>query len=447
MLTIGTQQTRTCGGLDRRGFLRVGGLTTMGLGLPQLLAAGSAQPAAGRKDVNCILLWMGGGASNIDTFDMKPDAPVENRGEFRPIASKLSGLPVCEYLPQMAKLMDKVCLLRSVTHTESGDHVAAVHYMLTGYPQRPDPTGQPANSLIHPSYGSVVSRELGWQNGLPPYVVMTGKAAPYTGAGYIGSAFNPLTIKDDPNEAKFSVRDVTIPEVVGADRTSRRRSMLAELDQWQRLTDRKLGSLVDRDRFYQQAYDLITSSAAKKAFQIDEEPASVRDRYGRHRFGQSALVARRLIEAGVRFVSVETHWWDTHQNNFKDLRESRLPNLDQWWSALLEDLDQRGLLSNTLVVWMGEFGRTPTVNGQAGRDHWAPTNAICLSGAGIKHGTIVGQTDSKCAYPVGTSHSTHDFAATIYRLLGIDSTKEYLTPDGRPVLINYHGQPIHEVMT
>src|SRR6185295_13182225 len=154
-------------------------------------------------------------------------------------------------------------------------------------------------------------------------------------------------------------------DVVGTERTSRRRTMLSELDQWQRLTDRKLGALVDRDRFYQQAYDLITSSAAKRAFQVEEEPTAVRDRYGRHRFGQAALVARRLIEAGVRFVSVETHWWDTHQNNFKDLKESRLPNLDQFWSALLEDLDQRGLLATTLVIWMGEFGRTPKVNGQA----------------------------------------------------------------------------------
>ena len=306
---------------------------------------------------------------------------------------------------------------------------------------------QPANSLIYPAYGSVVSRERGWQNSLPPYVVLTGKPAGYMGSGYLGSAYSPLTIKADANEPKFAVQDVSIPDVVGADRTSRRRTMLSELDQWQRLTDRKLEPLVDRDRFYQQAYDLITSSSAKRAFQLDDEPAAVRDRYGRHRFGQSALLARRLIESGVRFVTVETHWWDTHQNNFKDLRDSRLPNVDQFWSALLEDLDQRGLLKTTLVVWMGEFGRTPKVNGAAGRDHWAPTSTICLSGAGVKHGTIIGQTDGNCAYPVGTSHSTHDFAATIYRLLGIDSTKEYLTPDGRPVLINYHGKPILEAMS
>ncbi len=430
---------------NRRDFLRIGSLPLLGLSLPQFLQARASQSSAS-KDVNCILLWMGGGPSNIDTFDMKPDAPMEIRGEFKPIATNLTGVSICEHLPLMAKRMDKICLLRSVSHSESGDHVAAVHYMLTGYPQRPDPTGQPANSIIYPAYGSVISREKGWNNALPPYVVLTGKAAPYTGAGYMGSAYDPLTIKGDPNDPAFSVQDVTIPNSIGADRTRRRRSMLEAVDTWQKQMEKPSGVLAERGRFYQQAYDLITSAAAKKAFNLSEESDRIRDRYGRHRFGQSALLARRLIEAGVRFVSVETHWWDTHQDNFKDLKGSRLPNLDQWWSALLDDLADRGLLDNTLVVWMGEFGRTPTVNGQAGRDHWAWANAICLSGAGVKMGTVVGQTDRKCERPNGMTHTTHDFAATIYRLLGIDCTKEYVSPDGRPLLINYHGKPIEQVL-
>jgi hypothetical protein len=451
MLSFGAAPARTCQGIDRRAFLRVGGISLFGLSLPQLLAARAARAAAEGasppgRDLNVILLWMGGGPSNIDTFDMKPEAPVEIRGEFSRIATNLPGLEVCEHLPRMAQQMDKVCLLRSVSHSESGDHVAACHYMLTGYPQRPDPTGQPAGAVIYPAYGSVVSREKGWKNSLPPYVILTPEAVPYTGAGYMGSAYNPLTVKADPNAADFSVQDVSIPSVVGPDRTARRRGMLAALDRWQRQNEAGVGALAERNQFYQQAYDLITSPAAKKAFNLEEEDAKLRDKYGRFRNGQAALLARRLIEAGVRFVSVETNWWDTHQDNFKDLKGSRLPDLDQFWSALLEDLHERGLLETTLVIWMGEFGRTPTVNGRGGRDHWAWANAICLSGAGINMGTVVGQTDRRCERPVGTTHSTHDFAATIYHLLGIDRTKEYVTPDGRPLLINYHGVPIAEAL-
>ncbi|MFO0805908.1 MAG: DUF1501 domain-containing protein [Gemmataceae bacterium] len=428
--------------VDRRTFLRVGSVSTLGLGLPQALAAKAAHPA-GTRDINVILLWMGGGASNIDTFDMKPDAPAEIRGEFKPVATNLPGVRVCEHLPLMSRRMDKVCTLLSVSHPESGDHVAAVHYMLSGYPQRPDPTGQPANSLIYPAFGSVVSKEKGWQNAMPPYVVLTGKAAPYTGAGYLGTSYNPLTIKNDPGDPAFSVQDVTIPTAIGLDRTKRRQSMLETVDAWHKQTD---GTVGERGKFYRQAYDLVTSPAAKRAFNLKEESDKVRDRYGRTRHGQSALLARRLIESGVRFVSVETAWWDTHQDNFKLLKDSRLPDVDRWWSALLDDLDERGLLETTMVIWMGEFGRTPTVNGQAGRDHWGWANAICLSGAGIRMGSVVGKTDRKCERPAGTTHSTHDFAATVYRNLGIDGTKEYLTSDGRPILLNYHGTPIDGVL-
>jgi hypothetical protein len=444
MLSFGSVPSRTCGGMNRRSFLRVGALAGLGLTLPQLLQSRAANPLA--KDLNVILLWMGGGPSNIDTFDMKPDAPAEIRGEFKPIQTNVNGVQVCEHLPLMSKKMDKLCTLLTVSHPESGDHTTAVHYMLTGYPQRPDPTGQPVNSVIYPAYGSVISKEKGWQHSMPPYVILSGKPAAYTGAGLIGSAYNPMTIKADPNDPAFTVQDVTIPPAVGGDRTRRRQGMLDAVDTWQKQNEKSSGLLGERNRFYQQAYDLITSPAAKKAFNLSEEPDRVRDRYGRHRHGQSALLARRLIEAGVRFVSVETAWWDTHQDNFKDLKGTRLPNLDQFWSALLTDLEQRGLLETTLVIWMGEFGRTPTVNSQAGRDHWGWANAICLSGGGVKMGSVVGKTDRKCERPAGTTHTTHDFAATIYTLLGIDLKKEYVTPDGRPVLLNYHGTPIEGVL-
>lgn len=445
MFNLGTQSASFCRGVDRRTVLRVGSLSILGLSLPRLLAA-RAQDAAPRRDVSCILLWMGGGPSNIDTWDLKPAAPSEIRGDFRPIPTVVPGLDVCEHLPLMARQTDKICLLRSVTHTESGDHTAAHHYMLTGYAQRPDPTGQPAGSIIYPAYGSVVSHELGWRHDMPPYVVLTGERAAYTGAGYLGSAYNPLMVKADPNDAKFAVDDIAASELVGDGRAARRRAMLQALDDWQRQAEQVPGLLADRDQFYQQAFHLITSPAAKKAFRLEDEDPALRDRYGRHRYGQSCLLARRLVEAGVRFVSVETNWWDTHQDNFKDLKGSRLPNLDQFWSALLDDLAERGLLETTLVVWMGEFGRTPTVNGRAGRDHWAYTNAICLSGAGVKQGVVVGQTDARCERPASTAYSTHDFAATIYHLLGIDGNKEFVSPDGRPLLINYHGTPIADAL-
>src|SRR5262245_16413258 len=449
MFNLGHQVGATCGGPSRRSFLKIGGLSLFGLSLPRVLEARAAQAPASRKDVNCILLWMGGGPSNIDTFDMKPDAPAEIRGEFKPIASKVHGVRVCEHLPRMAKQMDKVCLVRSVSHAESGDHVAATHYMLTGYPQRPDPTGQPINPLIYPSYGAVVSREKGWHNALPPYVLApSGKGIGYHGPGYLGPAFGPLSVPGDPGSPDFKVEDVSIPDAVGVARTARRRTMLEALDRWQRQNDRTAEVIGERNRFYQQAYDFITSPAAKRAFRLDLEPDRVRDRYGRNSYGQACLLARRLIEAGVRFVTLNTGAWDTHQDNFRSLRENvqLLPGLDLYWSALLEDLSQRGLLDSTLVLWMGEFGRTPKINGAAGRDHWAYTNAIGLSGAGIKMGSVVGQTDRRCERPVGTVHTTHDLAATIYRVLGIDAGKEYRTPDGRPVLINYHGKPIAEAL-
>jgi uncharacterized protein (DUF1501 family) len=435
-----------CDGLSRRACLRVGTASLFGLSLPRVLAAEAEQPAAARKDVSCIVLWMGGGPSNLDTFDMKPDAPAEYRGEFRPIASNVAGLDVCEHLPLMARHMDKVCLLRSVTQEPAhSDHVAAIHYMMTGYPQRSDPSGQPINSTIYPSYGSVISRERGWRNSLPPYVLLS-KGVSYHGAGYMGAAYNPLTVGSDPSDAKFSVKDVSIVDSIGAERTERRRGMLAAVDRWQRQTGGAAGDVADRNRFYQQAYDLITSPAAKRAFRLDDEPAELRDRYGRTRDGQACLLARRLVEAGVRFVTVPVGSWDTHQDNFKRLKGELLPPLDKCWSALLDDLAQRGMLSNTLVVWAGDFGRTPKVNGAAGRDHWSWCSVLGLSGAGVNMGTVVGRTDKLCDRPVDAVYNTHDFAATIYHLLGINGAKEYRAPDGRPHLVNNNGRLIREAL-
>jgi len=436
--------SRNCEGLHRRSFLRVGALSLFGLSLPRLLEAQAKAGAAQGKDINCILLWTDGGLSNIDTLDMKPDAPVEYRGEFKPIGTNLPGVHVCEHLPLMSQRMDKVCQVRTIMHTGS-QHAEACHFMLTGYPQIPDVAAQPVGSTVYPMFGSVVGREQGWKNGLPPNVQFSAGGIKYSNAGYMGSAYNPLMVRADPNQADFSVQDVTIPAAIGADRTMRRRRMLDRLDSWQRQTEATSGAVLDRNEFYRQAYDLITAPAAKEAFRLDAEPAELRDRYGRTREGQSTLLARRLIEAGVRFATVEFNGYDTHADNFKRLKDPLLPTLDRAWSALLDDLRDRGLLETTVVICAGEFGRTPKVNGGAGRDHYPMANCIGISGAGVAMGSIVGQTNDKCERPVGKSHSTLDYAATVFKLLGIDDTKEYTSNDGRPILINGGGKAIDEV--
>ena len=441
-----TQPSRNCEGLSRRVWLQVGSLGLFGMSLPKLLQAEQAQPAVARKDTNFILLWTSGGLSNIDTLDMKPDAPVEYRGEFKPIATNLPGLSVCEHLPLMSQQMDKVCQVRTIVHGGT-QHSEATHWMLTGYPQVPDVNGVPVGSTVYPCFGSVVSKELGWKNGLPPYVQCAPNPMGYSGGGYLGSAYNPLMVKRNPQDKDFSVDDVSIPSQVGAERTERRRRILDRLDDWQRQIDKSPGAVADRGEFYRQAYDLITSPVAKQAFDLSAEPDALRDRYGRTREGQATLLARRLVESGVRFVAVDFGGYDTHDKNFIRLKDPLLPTLDKAWSALLTDLSERGMLSNTVVLCAGEFGRTPRVNGAAGRDHWHLTNAIGFSGAGVRMGSIVGATDSKCERVVGRENSTLDYAATIFKLMGIDDTKEYISNDGRPIQINNGGRAIDEVFT
>jgi hypothetical protein len=438
------RRSANCQGVSRRSFLRVGSLGLFGLTLPRLLESHARAVGQSIKDINCILLWTDGGNSNIDTFDMKPQAPVEYRGEFAPIATNLPGVQVCEHLPLISQRMHKLCQVRSIVHTGS-QHAEACHFMQTGYPQVPDVNAAPVGSTVYPCFGSVVSREKGWAKGMPPYVQFSAGGIKYAHAGYMGAAYNALMIRPDPSAANFSVEDVTIPGSIGSERTKRRRQMLARLDAWQRDVDRSAGAVFDRHQFYQQAYDLVTSPTAKRAFKLDEEPDELRDRYGRHREGQSTLLARRLVEAGVRFATVEFNGYDTHADNFGRLKKELLPKLDQAWTALLDDLEERGLLDTTPVICAGEFGRTPRVNGAAGRDHYPAANVVCFTGAGTAEGTIVGRTDDRCERVVGRADSTLDFAATMFRLLGIDDTKEYTSNDGRPVLINGGGTAIPEV--
>jgi hypothetical protein len=442
---------RCCDGIKRRDLLQIGALSALGLTLPDWLRMRAAQasdltpgPFPTREggtrnpsDIACILLWMNGGPSHIDTFDPKPEAPQEIRGEFGVIPTKLKSVYLSEHLPKLAQEIDKYSILRSVTSPD-GSHETATHYLLTGYP------GNPAVS--YPSYGSVVARERGYKTALPPYALMGGYPFGYGGAGYMGPVYNPFSVGGDPNSKNFSVQDVTPPAGVDMARIDRRRAMLAALDTFQRQVETEPRAIQAMDQFYERAYNLVTSPLAKKAFNLAAEPDKLRDQYGRHTFGQSCLLARRLVEAGVQFVTINQGGWDTHEQNFSSLKKSRLPELDQGYAALLADLHARGMLDRTLVIWMGEFGRTPKVNSAAGRDHWPNAMSVCMGGGGVKTGMVIGETNERAENPKERPIRVEDVAATIYQALGIDYRKEYISPENRPLKINYDGEPVHELL-
>jgi hypothetical protein len=443
---------RNCEGFSRRDVLQIGALSALGLTLPDLLRARAeaavitkpgtsafrdAPAPKAKRDVACILLWMEGGPSHIDTFDPKPQAPQEYRGDFAAIPTNVKGIQICEHLPKLAQQMDKFSILRSVTSPD-GSHETATHYLLSGYPFTP--------AVSYPAMGSVITRERGYANALPPYVHMGGLPFGYGGAGYMGAVYNPFTLTGNPNDKNFSVKDVTPPSGITLERIGRRQAMLAALDTFQRNVETRAAAVRTMDQFYARAYNLVTSPLAKKAFSLDQEDAKLRDEYGRNRFGQSCLLARRLVESGVQFVTINQGGWDTHEQNFNSLKKYRLPELDQGYSALLKDLHQRGMLDTTLVVWMGEFGRTPKVNSSAGRDHWSDAMSVCLGGGGVKTGMAVGESNDRAEVPKERPIRVEDVAATIYQALGIDFTKEYESPQARPLKINYDGEPVKELL-
>lgn len=437
MFEIRMGASRNCEGMTRRDLLRVGSIGLFGLTLPALLRAeAQARESTGRapSDVNVILIWLDGGPSHIDMFDPKPEAPAEIRGEFGAIETNVKGIRISDQLPRLARQMDKFSILR--INSPDSSHGTGNHYFLTGWKFTP--------SITYPSYGSVYAREKGFRNGMPPYVIVGG-VGDYTGAGYMGAVYNPFNVGGDPNSDKFSVRDVTPPAGIQLDRLARRRSVLEAIDRFQRDTELAQRHLLTMDQFYARAFDLVTSPVAKKAFDLKEEDPKLRERYGRNSFGQACLLARRLIEAGTRFVHIQRGGWDTHQNNFQTLRNIRLPELDQGYAALLADLYDRGLLANTLVLCMGEFGRTPRVNSSAGRDHWGPASFACIGGGPVKTGMTVGETDANGEFPADRPIKVEDLGATVYRALGVNTEKMYQSPDGRPIAIHAGGTPIEEL--
>lgn len=437
MFEFATRVRRNCEGINRRDLLRVGGIGLFGLSLPVLLRAEASAAEAGTpsKDVNVILMWLDGGPSHIDMFDPKPEAPAEIRGEFGAVETNVKGIRISDQLPRLAKQTDKYSILRITSQDSS--HGTGNHYFLTGYKFTP--------AVVYPSYGSVYGRIKGFRNGMPPYAIVNG-VGQYTGAGYMGAVYNPFNVGGDPNSDGFSVKDVSLPGGIGGDRLSRRRGVLDAVDQFQRNTETAQRGVVAMDQFYSRAFDLVTSPVAKKAFDLKQEDAKLRESYGRNSFGQSCLLARRLIESGTRFVHIQQGGWDTHTTNFETLKKYRLPEVDQGYAALLSDLSDRGLLANTVVICMGEFGRTPRVNSSAGRDHWGPASFATIGGGPVKMGMTVGETDAIAEYPKTRPVTVEDFAATLYKGLGVNSDQAFAASDARPNRIADGGHPIEELL-
>jgi hypothetical protein len=439
--------------LDRRQLLKAGVLGATGLTLPRLLAAeGAGRRATARS---CILLHQFGGPSHLDTFDPKPAAPAEVRGPFATIPTSAPGLRFGEHLPRLARLAHRVALVRSVTHRTSM-HNSAAYYSLTGQQPLIDIVTANASATDLPAYGSVVAYLGSHRPGpaVPPFVSLPTMIAdgpfrtPGEFAGCLGKAYDPLFVTSDPNAPTFDVRELALPAEVTVERAAERDGMLHDLEALSRLADRSAavrGAEVHEAR----ALSLLTSRATQRALEIGREPDRVRDRYGRTTYGQSVLLARRLVEAGVRFVTVYyspgISGWDTHKDNFNTLKNSRLPNTDTALSALLEDLRERGLLDETLVVWCGEFGRTPKINAEAGRDHWPQCYTVLLAGGGVRGGTVHGTSDPSGAFPKDDPVRPDDVAATMFAALGLDPATEVRDQLGRPFPIS-RGEPIRALV-
>ena len=437
--------------MQRRNCLKLGvaGLAGGFTGLLRLREACAAHPVPGmKKPSNCILIWMDGGPTHFETFDPKPEAPVEIRGEFRPIETNVAGIRICEHLPKLASIAHKYAIIRSVCHNQ-GNHGAGNHYMMTGAPPR-IPVGCGAFVSFHPSMGSVAAKERSAPHAMPPYFSMPSMSRS-GGPNFLGAKYAPFVVSSDPNSKNFRVRDVELPSGIDDPRFQGRQDLRKLVDRMPRFGDTAIGDPVSAlDEFYEQGVQLVTTPEAQKAFDIDEEPESIRDAYGRNSFGQRALLARRLVEAGVPFVTLYDGGWDHHSDLFGALQK-RLPSWDQTVAALINDLDSRGLLESTMVIALGEFGRTPkisTLAGQTkpGRDHWANAMSILFAGGGTPGGQVVGATDRQGHSAVERILGPENFVSTVYLKMGIDPNKLYVTPVGRPTHLVSDPTPIQELM-
>lgn len=443
-----TDQDRhvNCDGLSRRSYLQLGLGALLGGGLVNALrlrglAASEEKPAS--APARCILVWLDGGPSHYETFDPKPDAPIEIRGEYETIPTGIPGVRFSKHMKRLAAISDKLAIIRSIRH-DHGNHGAGNHYMMTGAPTR-IPVSCGAFVSFHPSLGSVTARERGAPRGLPAYFSL-GSMSRSGGPNFLGARHAPFVVKNDPNQASFRVRDVALPRGLDGSRFAGRQEIRSEVDRFLRIQNETAGDPVAAyDEYFRQGHDLVTSAQAQAAFDIHREPAATRDMYGRDSFGQRALLARRLVEAGVPFVTIYDGGWDHHRDIFKSL-DSKLPPRDRALAALIHDLDQRGLLDSTMVICLGEFGRTPKINDRGGRDHWSNAMSVLFAGCNTPGGQVVGATDRKGYSATKRILSPENFVSTIYTKLGINPGKILYTPEGRPVHLVSDPTPIRELM-
>jgi len=436
-----------CNGADhpwrptRRDFLQVGVVGALGLTLGNLFelqarAAGSQTGSAGKAAAQSIInIYLPGGMAAQETFDPKILAPIEYRGPMGTVKTKVPGVHFSETLANTAEVANKICIVRSMTHGEA-DHDRGTHNMFTGY--RPSP------AIHYPSFGSVISHELGPRNDLPPYVCIPSMPNSFAGTGYLGSAYGPFSLGSDPANTGFKVRDLSLPPGVDEKRFATRKDIRAAVDE-HFSTLEKSDALDGMDSFYQRAYSLLSSDKARAAFSIGDEPDKLRDEYGRNTAGQRMILARRLVEAGVRFVSLTYGGWD-HHDNIKNAMTSQMPSFDQAFAALIRDLEKRGMLDSTLVMVTTEFGRTPKINNTAGRDHYPKVFSIVLAGGGIKRGAVYGASDATSSEPESDPLTVPDLAATVYNQIGIDPNKILYAPGPRPIGIVKDGTVIKELL-
>ncbi|MCH2130688.1 MAG: DUF1501 domain-containing protein [Pirellulaceae bacterium] len=427
--------------IQRRGFLHVGFLGGLGLTLSEFLRLQSAQGAIKNYESkegsakSVIFIFLPGGAPHQETFDPKPFAPIEYRGPLGIVKTNVEGVVLSEKLQQTAQITDKIAICRSMTHGEAA-HERGTHNMFTGY--RPSP------ALQFPSMGSVVAHEFGPRHNLPPYICIPNQPNPYAGTGYLSSSYAGFSLGADPASGNFKVRDLNLPGGVDEKRFSRRQDILSAVNDYF-ASKEKSDALDAVDSFYERAYSLIGSQQAREAFDIDKEDGKLRDQYGRNTAGSRMLLARRLVESGARFVTLTYGGWDMH-SNIKGSIEGQVPAFDQAFAMLIRDLDDRGLLDSTLVCVASEFGRTPKINGNAGRDHWPKVFSVVMAGGGVKRGIVYGTSNATASEPDENPLNVEDWATTIYHCLGIVADKELMAPGDRPIEIVNGGKVRKELL-